>query len=117
MKKKVKGEISGYHELLAIKKELRKNIEKQEEHFNNDIFKIDKIYNSTLKFLLSRKKNKENIFDNSNTLILNDLIVRFLEPYAKGSKEKQILLPPVSLGISYFIINLLNYGFRKKQSS
>ena len=116
MKKNVRGKISGYHELMAIKKELRKNIIKQEESFNNDILSIDNIYNTTMTFL-TRKKNKEKIFNNSSTLLLNDLIVQFIEPYLKSEKQKQIILPTISLGISVFVVNLLNSGFRKKQSS
>ncbi len=116
-KKNIRGKISGYHELIAIKKELRKSIAEQEEYFNNDLFKIDNIYKSAVKFILSRKKGKETVLNNSNTLILTDLIIGALGPYTKTSKQKQILLPPVSLAISYAIISLLNYGFRKKQSS
>ena len=115
-KKNVRGKISGYHELIAIKKELRKNILKQEESFNNDILSIDNIYNTTMTFL-TRKKNNEKVFDNSSTLLLSDLITQFTEPYLKNSKQKQILLPQFSLGISYLVINMLNRGLEKKQSS
>jgi hypothetical protein len=115
-KSNVKGEISGYREFVAIKRELRKNILKQEESFNNDILSIDNIYNTTMTFL-TRKKKKEKVFDNSNTLMLSDLIVQFVEPYIKDKRKKQVVLPAISLGISFFVTNLLNNGFQKNQST
>ncbi len=116
MKKKVRGKISGYSELLAIKKELQNNITKQEKYFHDDLLSINNIYNTTLGFL-TRKKNKEKIFNNSDTLILNDLLLKIIEPHIKNDKQKQILLPAISLGISYFAINLINRGFSNKQST
>ena len=115
-KRKIKGEISGYGEFVAIKRELRKKISKQEKSFNNDILSIDNVYNTTMT-LLKRKKNKKKIFDNSSTLLLNDLIVQFIGPYLKNKKQKQVILPTISLGISVFVVNLLNRGSRTKQSS
>ncbi len=108
-----KGKISGYNEFVAIKRELRKNISKQEESFNNDILSVDSIYNTTMK-LLTRKNNNKKVFDNSNILMLNDLIIQFAEPYLKSEKQKQVFLPAISLGISVFVTNILNNRFRKK---
>ena len=115
-KSNVKGKISGYNELVAIKRELSKNISKQEKSFNNDIMSIDNVYNTTMTFF-KRRKNKKKVFDNSNVLMLSDLITQFAEPYIKDKKQKQVYLPAVSLGISFFVTNLLNRGFQKKQST
>ena len=116
-KKSRKGEISGYNELLAIKKELRKNINEQEEYFTNDLLSIDKVYGGFVRVILSKVKNNEKVFDNSNILTLNDLISNIAKPYVKESKQKQAVLPVISLGISFFVINVLNNSFRKKQAS
>ncbi len=112
-KRNKKGKISGYSEFIAIKRELRKSISKQEESFNNDILSVDSIYNTTMN-LLTRRNNNEKVFDNSNTLMLNDLIIQIAKPYLKNEKQKQVFLPAISLGISIFVTNILNNRFRRK---
>jgi len=107
-KRKIKTAISGYQELLAIKKELKRDITKQEKSIKNDLLNVGKIYRTLRKVLFTKKKKKNTIRNNPATFILSELLVHFMEPYAKSNNQKQILLPVISFGMSYFIVNRLN---------
>ena len=112
-KKKIKSAISNYNELLVIKKELQKNITKQEKSLKNDILLAGNVFNIYQNFF-SKKNKKNNIILNSpSAMILNELLIRLFEPFAKNKKQKQILIPIISSGISYIIVKKLN----KKQNS
>ena len=107
-KRMTKGNISDYNEFLAIKKELKKNITKQEKSFINNVLNTKSIYKTTKNIFFTEKNKKNRAFNNSTILLLNDLLVQFLEPYAKNEKQKQILIPAISLGISYFAVSKLS---------
>jgi archaellum component FlaF (FlaF/FlaG flagellin family) len=115
MKKGNRSRISSYNELLAIKGELRRNISRQEDSLNNDVFKVDRVYNAAIKMVTARKKGRK-VFNNDNVLALSDLLSQLINPFMKNNKQKEAIIPVVSLSISVLVINLLNGSLQKKKS-
>ena len=116
LKKGNRSRISSYDELLAIKNELRKNIYRQEDSLNNDIFNVDRVYNAAIRMVTARKKGRK-VFNNDNVLALSDLLSQLINPFVKNIKQKETIIPVVSLGLSFLVINLLNGSLEKKNES
>jgi len=70
-KRKIKTAISGYQELLAIKKELKRDITKQEKSIKNDLLNVGKIYRTLRKVLFTKKKKKNTMRNNNNNKSCN----------------------------------------------
>ncbi len=111
--RKPKSTISTYNELLLIKGELKADIKHQEELFNNDILLAGNMVN-TIKLSFSKNKKDNKLLKNSLIVLLNDLFVGLLKPYAKNKKQKHIYIPLLSSVLSIIMANKMNMKLFKK---
>ena len=115
MKKRPKNTISNYNDLLTIKGELRSRIEDHEESFKEDIAYTGNVI-KVLKISLSKKKSKKDskFVKQSFRLLIDDLFVRFIHPYAKNEKQRQVYIPLVSTVLSFFIVDRISAKFKSQ---
>ena len=115
-KRKQKSTISNYNDLLLVKEELRSGVLDSEESFRSDIaFAGDVI--KAFKISISKKKSKQErkFFKDSLMVLFDDLFVKFLQPYAKNNKQKQVYIPLISIVFSYFIADRLSNKFNSSK--
>ena len=115
LKKKPKNTISNYDELLLVKKELRSKIMDHEDSFAKDITLVSNAI-KVFKISISKKRTKkdERLIKQSLRLLIDDMLVYILQPFAKNNKQEQLFVPIVSTVLSYLIADKI--GSKSKGS-